>query len=321
MRSVLVLVPLIAGCSVYAQHRAALVPHATGLPTDGQPMSSIAEVSVGADNLVDLIAPTKGDQTQGDVVPKEQLRGQAMFRIGRNFALGGVYEHAIAQNATVLSPSEPAIKDATLAGPGVQAMYSIETGEPGFRVGLATEIVFWNIPWVEYTSCIQNCVVPGYTYSDRGASVVPTLAFAIVPSYRTGPLTYFGGFTARNQPTITEKTITTVPDSDGDVQGGPFNITAHAGVAVELGAGVRASLMVHQTITRDPIAYGPGVGLMISLPLGRDQPRIAQPPPPPATGPRPVIQYVPPPAPPAPPPAPPPPAAPPADPTAPPLPM
>jgi hypothetical protein len=200
MRSVLALLPLIAGCSVYAQHRAALVPHATPLPTDGQPMSSIAEVSVGADNLVDLITPRKGDDTQGDVVPKEQLRGQAMFRLGKNFALGGVYEHAIAQNATVLSTSEPKITGATLAGPGVQATYSIDTGTPGFRVGLATEIVFWNIPWVEYTSCVQNCVVPGYTYSDRGATVVPTMALAIVPSYRTGALTYFGGFTARNQP-------------------------------------------------------------------------------------------------------------------------
>ena len=293
-------------------------------------MSSIAEVSVGADNLVDLVAPTKGDQTQGDVVPKEQLRGQAMFRIGRNFALGGVYEHAIAQNATVLSASEPAIKDATLAGPGVQASYSIDTGTPGFRVGLATEIVFWNIPWVEYTSCIQDCVVPGYTYSERGATVVPTLAFAVIPSYRSGPLTYFGGFTARNQPTITEKIVTTLPDDSGDVRGGPFNITAHAGVSVELGAGIRASLLVHQTVTRDPIAYGPGVGVMFSVPLGRDQPRAAPPPPPPPSGPGPLVPYVPPPPPPAtsgplvpyvPPPAPaapPPPAPPPSDPTAPP---
>lgn len=277
----LVLVPLLAGCSTYAQHRAALVPHATPLPTDGQPLAAPAEISIGADNLVDLAAPHLGNPDAGVVVPKQQLRGQALFRVAPNLSIGAVYEQGIRQNATRVSSTVPPIDEGTLAGPGVQMAYSLPTGTPGFRVGFATEIVFWNIPWVEYTSCIDNCFGGPYTYSQRDSTVIPTAAFAIVPSYRTGALTLFGGLTARNHPTITEKVITTIPDSNGDVDSGPYNLTAHAGVAVELGGGVRASVFVHQTLTSDPVAYGPGLGMLLSIPLGHDAP------PPPAPAPAP----------------------------------
>ena len=235
MRLAYVLFPVLAGCSTYAQHRAALVPHATPLPTDGQPLQGAGEITIGADNLVDLITPTKGDQTQGDVVPKEQLRANGLFRIGDNFMLGGTFQYGVAQNATVLSSSEPKIKDANLSGIGVTMAMSLPTGEPGFRIGLALETTVWSVPWVEYTSCIDLCTVPGYTYSQQGSQNVLVAKLAVIPSYRIGAMTYFGGLTLQNQPTITEKFVTTVPDSDGDVNGGPVNVTAHAGLAVEVG--------------------------------------------------------------------------------------
>jgi hypothetical protein len=272
MRLAYVLFPVLAGCSTYAQHRAALVPHATPLPTDGQPLQGAGEITIGADNLVDLITPSKGDQTQGDVVPKEQLRANGLFRIGDNFMLGGTFQYGVAQNATVLSPSEPKIKDANLSGVGVTMAMSLPTGEPGFRIGLALETTMWSVPWVEYTTCIDLCTVPGFTYSQQGSQDVVVAKLAVIPSYRIGAMTYFGGVTLQNQPTITEKIVTSVPDGDGDVGGGPVNVTAHAGLAVELGAGIRASAFVHQTLTRDPINYGPGLGMAISIPLGRKEP-------------------------------------------------
>jgi hypothetical protein len=291
MRFAYVLFPVLAGCSTYAQHRAALVPRATPLPTDGQPLQGAAEITVGADNLVDLITPTKGDETQGDVVPKEQLRANGLFRIGDNFMLGGTLQYGVAQNATVLSSSEPKINDANLSGIGITMAMSLPTGTPGFRIGLAIETTMWSVPWVEYTTCIDVCSVPGFTYSQRGSQDVLVAKFAVIPSYRIGAMTYFGGVTLQNQPTITEKIVTSLPE-DGGVEGGPVNVTAHAGLAVEIGAGIRASAFVHQTLTRDPINYGPGLGMAISIPLGRKEPRAAAP------APRPVfVPYTPPPAP------------------------
>jgi hypothetical protein len=271
MRSPVVLVllvPAFAGCTTYAQHRAALVPHATPLPLDGQPLPTSFEASFGADNLVDLVTPSKGDDTQGDVVPKQQLRANGMFRLGDNFMLGGTFQYGVAQNATVLSPSEPKIEGAKLAGAGLTLAMSAPTSEPGLRIGLAFETVIWSVPWVEYTTCIDLCSVPGYTYSERGNDQILVAKLAVIPSYKTGAMTYFGGLTAQNQPTITEKILTNNPRDDGKVRGGPFNLTAHAGVTVELGAGVRASAFLHQTLTRDPISYGPGIGMSLAIPLG-----------------------------------------------------
>ena len=52
-----------------------------------------------------------------------------------------------------------------------------------------------------------------------------------------------------------------------------LNVTLHAGIGVDVGSGVRANLFVHQTVTRDPIAYGPAIGMTVSIPLGdRAQP-------------------------------------------------
>jgi hypothetical protein len=298
MRLAYVLFPILAGCSTYAQHRAALVPHATPLPTDGQPLQGAAEITIGADNLVDLITPTKGDETQGDVVPKEQLRANGLFRIGDNFMLGGTFQYGVAQNATVLSSSEPKIKDANLSGVGITMAMSIPTGTPGFRIGLALETTMWRSPWVEYTTCIDVCSVPGFTYSQQGSEDVVVAKLAVIPSYRIGAMTYFGGVTLQNQPTITEKIETSLPEGGG-VEGGPVNVTLHAGVAVEVGAGIRASAFVHQTVTQDPINYGPGLGMAIAIPLGRKEPRRAVTPPPApmfvpyAPPPPPVVPYTP----------------------------
>jgi hypothetical protein len=272
MGRLVLILPTLAACSTYAQHRAALVPHATPIPIDGQPMQAPRELTIGADNLVDITAPKVGDDTQGDVVPAQQLRGQLGFRLGRDASMSFIYQHAIAQNATVVSPTSPQITQATLAGAGAQLAYSIPTGTPGLRVGIAAELVIWHVPWVEFTECVENCSVPGYNYSNTGADDEPTLGFALVPSYKTGSLTLFGGVTIRNHPTVTQTTVTTLPDSDGDVQAGPFNATVHAGLGIDLGGGVTAKLLVHQTVTRDPVSYGPGVGLMLSIPLGHDEP-------------------------------------------------
>ena len=267
----LLLLPGLAACATYTQHRAALVPHASPIPYDGQPMETQGMVSIGADNLVDLVRPSVGDPTQGDEVPEHQLRGQAALRIGPHFSIAGVYEHALAQNATVVSPTSPRISDATLNGYGFSLRWSTTTEEPGFHVGIALEVVAWHVPWVEYNQCVENCD-SSTSYAATDSKMIPTLGLAIGPSYRVGRMTYFGGITIRNQPTITELNTTTVPDDDGGPNAGPINLTLHAGVGVDVGDGIHANAFVHDTVTDNPIAYGPSIGLEVEIPLGKRVP-------------------------------------------------
>lgn len=267
MRSVLafVLVPGLAACTTYAQHRAALVPHSTPLPYDGRGLDTQGALQLGASNIADLGKPGVGDPDAGDAVPGVQARGELDVQLRGGTILGVVHEHGFAGTATAIKPSEPKLDDHDVGGYGFTIKHAF--GDGPWRFGLAGELLVWAVPWVQYTTCVDTCPDPGYTTMDRGTSNVPALALAVVESYHQGPWTVFFGATGRNHPTITEKIETVDPDP-ADVQAGPFNLILDAGVEVDLGGGLRASLLVHQTVTRDPIVYAPGIGAMLTLPLG-----------------------------------------------------
>lgn len=265
---VLSLASVAAGCQTYAQHRAALVPHASPLPIDGQPMPAAGAIGLGASNIADPVAPTAGAPNVGDAVPGTQLRGELALRLGHDGAMWGVYERGLAATAHAVTSSQPPVDNGDVAGTGIGVGYSVATSNPHWRVGLAAEVVAWLVPWVQYTSCVSNCAGDSFTTNDRGTDLVPTLSLGVTPSYRNGPLTVFGGATARNQPTIAEKIETVLPSNDADVQDGPWNLTLHAGVEYAFSNALTASVFVDQTVTRDPIAGGPGFGAMVRIPLG-----------------------------------------------------
>jgi hypothetical protein len=264
------------GCSTYAQHRAALVPRNTPMSTDGQPLDATGMLGLGASNVYDVIAPTEGVGNVGDAVPSTQLRGEIALRITPNLSISGAYEEGIGATANPVTTSQPRVDNGDVSGAGIGMAYSIRTGNPHLRVGISTEVLFWSVPWVEYTSCSANCYGDSSVSTSRGRDDIPTLAFGVTPSYRTGPWTVYGGVTVRNQPTVPEKIETDLPDSDADVQAGAMNVMLHAGVEYAIADVVSASLVVHQTVTQDPIMSGPGIGLMVRFALGRD-PKPASP--------------------------------------------
>jgi hypothetical protein len=277
-RAVLVLALLVAApACTYTVNRAAFVPHATPLTQTGQPMHSTGELTLGAVNAADAKAPTFGDPSAAVEVPGTQLHGGLALRASKNVSIAAIYERGLASTATRVKTTQPPVDGGDVDGYGASITYSVPTSKPGFRIGITTELLFWSIPWIEYRTCI-DCAGP-YSYVDQGRDVVPTLALGVTPSYHAGRFTWFGGLTTRNHPTITQKGIETGADTGGDVQSGPLNVVAHVGAEVELAAGVRASLIVDQTLTRDPVVYGPGFGLLVTIPLGRDPVRPPAPPP------------------------------------------
>ena len=266
--AVVVTLALAAGCQTFAQHQAALVPHATGLLTDGQPLDQIAQVGLGASNIADPVAPTAGSPNVGDAVPGTQLRGELALRITKHASVWIAGEQGFSSTAHPVTSTQPPVENGDVYGGGGGLSVYLPTSNPNFNVALSTELMIWNVPWVQYNTCIDNCGgTPGFTYTDRGADNQPTLAFDVTPSYRIGAVTVFAGITLRNQPTVDEKDVSDLTGDPG-VNSGPYNITLHGGVEYEIVDALKIMLSVSQTVTSDPIDYGPGIALMIHTPFG-----------------------------------------------------
>lgn len=273
VRSLVVLFAVVGvGCSTYAQHRAALVPHPVPVQTTGQGAAWRGTASLGATNIADLVAPGVGDPNAGVAIPSRQLRGSLGLWLTPELAIGVFREHGLASSAQPIKSTLPPLDNDPVVGTGLSLNSSIPTGSP-WRVGLSFEMAVWSVPWVEYSACLEFCTQPTVTMS-RGRTGVGSFAMGIVPSYQLGDWTLFGGVTGRTHPTLDEKVIN--HGEPPDVEEGPFNAVVHAGAAYEAGERVQFVVHLHQTVTRDPVVYGPSLGFSVVLGLG---PRYSKVPP------------------------------------------
>jgi len=292
------LVPLAAicatGCGTYQANRAALTPHQTPQMHSGHPLDGTAELGFGASSLAHTTDLGEGDPEAGVEVPGTQLRGDARLRLSDVFALGLVYENGLDETARRPKEEQPPVDEGNVQGYGVTADISIRTRDPRFRVGLGFDMMIWDVPYVEYLSCAPGdpaCFPDGVMIMSRGTDRTETFGVSVTPSYRTGNMTVFGGLTARQHPTIQQKGTETDPilEGEGDVESGPFNVVVSAGLEYGLMDGaVEASLVVYQDLTQDPVRYGPGIGAMVTVPIGRRTPRAASSEPAPAPAPAPA---------------------------------
>jgi hypothetical protein len=201
-------------------------------------------------------------------VPDTQLQGALRGRIGHNFDLGLVYERGLASTSQKLDRTQPDIDHGDVPGYGMAMQYSIATGDPRFRVGLTSDLIIWSVPWIEYATCVEFCPGGPTTTYDKGRDSVATLGFGIVPSFRSGRVSLFAGLAGRNQPTITAKAVEGEDYGEGgEVRGGPFNLVASAGAEIELGGGVRTSMIVSQVASSTPIKYTPTISAALIIPL------------------------------------------------------
>ena len=121
----------------------------------------------------------------------------------------------------------------------------------------------WVVPYSEFRTCVENCDDVDDYQEIRSTSGEMTWGFGITPSYRLGRVSLFGGMFIRNHPTIVRKGSEYSEYNDEDTQTGPPNVLLHAGVAVRFSA-FTALLLVNQNMDRDPVYYGPGIGLALS---------------------------------------------------------
>lgn len=274
----LILIALASGCTTYAVHRAALAPHPEPVLHPAAPLDGAAELGFGATSLAHLRHIGEGNPDAAVESPGTQFRADARFALSDTLVLGLTAEDGLAASSQQEKPTQPPVDEGDVHGAGVEADIAIPTRNPALRIGLHFDITAWRVPFVEWQTCIDFCPVGPFTIRTRGHDTVGTVGVGATPSYRVGTMTWFGGLTAKQHPTIEEKGTETIGDFEDDVKSGPFNWIVSAGVEVTFGT-VKGVFVVYQDISQDPVIYYPSAAAMVVVPLGTR----AAPPPPPVT--------------------------------------
>ena len=257
---------VVAGCfpppPVYRVQRAARVPRPAVPLRTGEPLSAPIELTVGASSLGQTKRPTAGNEMKALEIPDHQVRGELRIRFFERGELAIIHERAIG-HATKIDETQADVDSGQPWGGGAAARYAIHPHGAPWSVGLDFELMSWIVPYSEIRTCVKNCEDVDNYQEIRSSSGEMTWGFGITPSYRLGRVSLFGGMFLRNHPTIVRKGSELYEDNDEDTETGPPNVLLHAGVAVRFSA-FTALLLVNQNIDRDPVFYGPGIGLAIS---------------------------------------------------------
>jgi len=267
-------VALAAGCSTYNVNRSALAPHAAPQLHPIAPMDTVAQLGLGASSVAHVKNPEVGNPSASVEIPGTQLHGDARLRVNDWLTVGLVYENGL--DATAHKPKgnlQPDVDAGNVTGYGASFEIALPTPNPQLTLGVSFNAMLWDVPWVEWRTCIDSCLSEdGFTYEASGVQGVMTLGAGFTPTYRTGSITWFGGISAREHPTIEQKGMEVGPNFDADVRSGPLAWTASAGAQVDLG-GVKGSVVLYQTLTNDPVQYGPSVAALLVVPLGKRRPQ------------------------------------------------
>jgi len=287
MRSVLVLaVAGLIGCvppPVYRVQRTARVPHPAAPMRTGEPLAGPIELSVGASTFGDVTAPELVDNDASIEVAREQMRAELRIRLGKRGEIAPIFETAMGK-MVALDHTQAPVEDGKPTGVGIAGRYSFDGGAPGLSFGVGFEGMTWQIPYVEYRTCVAYCEENNAPTQqvNHGYEGVETFGLSLTPTYRVGNFALFGGAYTRRHPTIKRKgSEMYAADYDKDVDGGRYNWLLNAGIEYRLPV-MSVMATVQQNLTRDPVAYGPSFGLALAFRVPETKRRrvAAEPPPP-----------------------------------------
>ena len=191
----------LAACNVNRVNRAALVPHMTPTLRSGAPMETPGEIAIGASSLAHSTLGSS-DDTAAVEVPGTQAEGNMRLRVGQHVALGLIYAEGFDAGAKKIKDAQPDVDGGNVRGWGFTLAGSIPTGSPQWTVGINSELLFWSVPWIEYSTCVMNCGGFQWTVMTEDRATISQLAVGVVPTYRAGKMNVWGGLTFRNHPTI-----------------------------------------------------------------------------------------------------------------------
>jgi hypothetical protein len=250
----------------YRVQRTVRVPHPAVPLRTGQPLAGPVEVTFGMSNVADVVKPAVGNDRASVEVPSLQARGELRIRIHRGeIALVG--ERAFGASSQQPDPLQAPVGDGDASGGGFAVRYAVKTSDPRWSVGLESELVVWNVPSVEYRTCVSACEGQPLMTVEHRRSTALVHGFGITPSFRSGALTLFGGVYVRNHPTVERKGSERGAVDFDEVSDGPENLLLDAGLAYLVTGGISVLATISQDVTADPVRYGPGLGIGISAAL------------------------------------------------------
>jgi hypothetical protein len=236
--------------------------------TTGQPQPTRVALGAGAPALADLSEPSLTDNNAGIGLPRRTTRVMFSVALKPNMSISAIRDVGTGRKPYTFDPTLPKLDGRDLEGRGLQWDYSIRTGDPHFRVGLAVEMMYWIVPWVGVDSCIADCEYGDPSAYLWGDDFVATLGVAVAPSYRISKnLTVFGNLSAKNHPTLVNA-VTNIGHQPVDVDGGPFSFLVAGGMALELDRHLELALQIAQAVTNDPVGYGPSVSGWLRVGFG-----------------------------------------------------
>ncbi len=262
----------LSACGTYSVRKSALAPHLAPPMRSGHGTGQGSALAFGSPTVATAVAPEEGPGAHAGLhIPRAEVGGALRGALTPNFDVGFVWDYGARQGATKTAADEPSPQNGGVWGGGLSMFYSAPTGHPGIRLGLGLDLLRYSVPYVEYRTCVADCVEP-YTDVHHDREGVNVYSVSVIPSWRHGSVTLFGGGTLRNHPMVDKGEIEIGVYPDDEVSEGPANFIATVGAEVELFGGVRALGMVYQPLTQDPVRYGPTFGAALTIPLGSPAP-------------------------------------------------
>lgn len=248
-------------------NRAALVPRLTPSLIDGAPMAQPVELAFGAASLAASAAgPGEGDAALE--VPGTQLAGSLRFRFADYASIAFGYAAGLDATARPIRPNQAPVDGGDAVGVGTALTVAVPLAA-GWSIGVEAGAVGWEVPWIEHSTCVANCPIDApIDTTSEGRSVVMQGTFAVTPTYRNGDWTVFASATIKNQPTIEHKGTELGVDTTGDVEGGPGVWLGAVGLSAPVIGDLRVSAILYAPLERGPVATGPTLATMLTLPLG-----------------------------------------------------
>jgi len=260
----------LAGCvppPEYSIRRSALAPTMAPAAYLGQPMPEPLELSFGSGSLASVATPEDGtDGRAGLWVPRLDLHGGFRGRVGDG-SLALLIDSGLSDGATAIAQDMPKPRRNTM-GFGVGATYAFGGAGP-FRVGVAIELLEYEVAWHQDTTCIAHCETATAPPSE-GADSVGVMSLGVAPSYRFEGVTVFGSLTMRNHPTVDKSDVvaTYLTPSTPHVDPGPWNAVVGLGVEAQLVGTLRGMLQVYMPVSADPVVYAPTVAASLAVGFG-----------------------------------------------------
>jgi hypothetical protein len=285
MRWVLVVL-MFAGCNlapepVYSVRRSALVPHPQPPMRTGHTMDHEVRIT-GYDStyLVPIKPVEAAGANAGLYVARHNMGGSVDVRITEHTDIAVIGQASLARGSMPVATDAAKPPDSQAAGGfGAELAHAIPMSDHA-QIALVAGAMVFGVPYYEEGHCIANCTGVG-DYSQSGDTSIAIWSLSVLPSYREGRFTAFGGITWRNHPTNvktdTETQAALAYDNTGELNGGPTYTILGAGLEWAATDTVKLLVEVHQPLTDTVVRYGPALGFAASFDFDVPKSRVYPP--------------------------------------------